>query len=90
MLRFSFSLRSFGFAWAIGLSWNCLGQLSLPPISNGPTSTEAGVVNEATGILQELTAGTATQIPENLLAFAEVHFTRTSFMRRPETFQSCT
>jgi len=85
MLRFSFFLQSFGFVWAIGLSVNCLGQLSLPPISNGPTSTEAGVVNEATAILQELAVGTATQIPENLLASAEgvvivPHYVRGAFV----------
>ncbi len=61
------------------------GQSFLPPIAAGPTSTEAGVVNEATVILQELAAGTATQIPENLLASAEgvaivPHYVRGAFV----------
>lgn len=85
MFRFSLFLRSCGFLWALGLSANCFGQLSLPPISSGPTSTEAGVVNEATVILQELAVGTATQIPENLLASAEgvvivPHYVRGAFV----------
>ncbi len=43
----------------------------LAPMAVGPTSSEAGVVNEAASVLYELAAGTATQIPENLLASAE-------------------
>jgi SH3 domain-containing YSC84-like protein 1 len=63
----------------------CLGQTFLPPLASGPTSTEAGVVNEATVILQELVAGTATQIPEHLLASAEgvaivPHYVRGAFV----------
>jgi lipid-binding SYLF domain-containing protein len=61
------------------------GQGFLPPLNNGPTSTEAGVVNEATVVLQELVAGTSTQIPEHLLASAEgvaivPHYVRGAFV----------
>lgn len=61
------------------------GQSFLPPIASGPTSTEAGVVNEATAVLQELVVGTAVQIPENLLASAEgvaivPHYVRGAFV----------
>ena len=57
----------------------------LPPIATGPTSTEAGVVNEATAVLQELVAGARTQIPANLLASAEgvaivPHYVRGAFV----------
>lgn len=40
-------------------------------IINGPNASDAGIVNDAIGVLQELANGTATQIPENLLASAE-------------------
>lgn len=78
-------LKPFVFAAALCSPTVCLGQLSLPAISNGPTSTEAGVVNEATAILQELALGTATQIPEHLLASAEgvvivPHYVRGAFV----------
>ncbi len=78
-------LKPLVFATALGSATVCLGQLSLPAISNGPTSTEAGVVNEATAILQELALGTATQIPEHLLASAEgvvivPHYVRGAFV----------
>jgi SH3 domain-containing YSC84-like protein 1 len=60
-------------------------QPGLPPIATGPTSTEAGVVNEATVVLQELVAGARTQIPANLLATAEgvaivPHYVRGAFV----------
>ena len=78
-------LKSFVLVAALCRPTVCLGQLSLPAISNGPTSTEAGVVNEATAILQELALGTATQIPESLLASAEgvvivPHYVRGAFV----------
>ncbi|TWU15277.1 lipid-binding SYLF domain-containing protein [Allorhodopirellula heiligendammensis] len=55
-------------------------------LMSGPTSTEAGVVNEAAVVLQELTADTtATGIPKHLLASAEAiaivpHFIRGAFV----------
>jgi len=58
---------------------------AISAIAGGPTSTEAGVVNEATAVLQELASGTATQIPEHLLASAEgvaiiPHYIRGAFV----------
>ncbi len=60
-------------------------QVALPSLTAGPTSTEAGVVNEAAVVLQELTSGTVTAIPETLLASAEAiaivpHFIRGAFV----------
>lgn len=55
-------------------------------LMSGPTSTQAGVVNEAAVVLQELTADTTTTgIPKNLLASAEAiaivpHFIRGAFV----------
>jgi len=40
-------------------------------IINGPNASDEGIVNDAIGVLKELTIGTATHIPENLLASAE-------------------
>lgn len=62
-----------------------LTQTYQPPLLNGPTSSEAGVVNEATAVLEELVRGTATQIPEHLLASAEgvaivPHYVRGAFV----------
>ncbi|WP_186774744.1 lipid-binding SYLF domain-containing protein [Allorhodopirellula solitaria] len=57
-----------------------------PVLSSGPTSTEAGVVNEAAVVLQELTSKTTTTgIPKDLLASAEAiaivpHFIRGAFV----------
>ncbi len=57
-----------------------------PELMAGPTSTEAGVVNEAAVVLQELTSSTTTTgIPKNLLASAEAiaivpHFIRGAFV----------
>jgi SH3 domain-containing YSC84-like protein 1 len=60
-------------------------QPASPLIATGPTSTAAGVVNEATVVLQELVAGARTQIPANLLATAEgvaivPHYVRGAFV----------
>ena len=41
-------------------------QTFLPPIADGPTSTEAGIINESAVVLQELASGTAAKIPETL------------------------
>lgn len=55
-------------------------------LMSGPTSTEAGVVNESAVVLQELTSSTTTTgIPMHLLASAEAiaivpHFIRGAFM----------
>ncbi|MGV3485906.1 MAG: lipid-binding SYLF domain-containing protein [Planctomycetaceae bacterium] len=79
-----------GLFWVALVGWlslppTCSGQAFLQPLAAGPTSTEAGVVNEATLIIQELVAGTAMQIPENLLASAEgvaivPHYVRGAFV----------
>ncbi len=57
----------------------------LTPITSGPTSSEAGVINEATAVLHEVAMGSATNIPENLLASAEgvaiiPHYVRGAFV----------
>ena len=54
-------------------------------IASGPTSTEAGVVNEAIFVLQEMSSRIATQLPEQLLASAEgvaivPHYIRGAFV----------
>lgn len=69
----------------VSLPESVSGQGFLPPIASGPTSTEAGVVNEATSVLQELTTGTTLQLPEQLLASAEgvaivPHYVRGAFV----------
>lgn len=60
-------------------------QTPRPVLMNGPMSSEAGIVNEAAFVLQELTSGTVTAIPERLLASAEAiaivpHFVRGAFV----------
>lgn len=53
-----------------------------PGLMAGPTSTEAGVVNEAAVVLQELTSSTtATGIPKHLLASAEAIAIVPNFIR---------
>jgi len=61
------------------------GQGFLPPIQDGPTSSEAGTVNESVVVLQELSANALTHIPEQLLQEAAgiaiiPHYVRGAFV----------
>lgn len=73
-------------AWSITLSAQDVRYQSPQPVlMSGPTSTEAGIVNESAYVLQELTAGTVTAIPERLIASAEAiaiipHYVRGAFV----------
>jgi lipid-binding SYLF domain-containing protein len=43
-----------------------MAQTFLSPITDGPTSTESGIINESAVVLQELASGTTAKIPESL------------------------
>ena len=86
-MSFRSSVRKAMMALMLVLALHCHAQSQLlqVPASDGPTSSESGVVVEAAVVLQELTSGNAERIPEGLLAEASAiaivpHYLRGAFV----------